>query len=237
MRKTWTSSRYFGSARRTIVVAALVSGLAVSTLALAAPPAQAADPLPTAPAGTTEIWVDVESHAARTALVAVGLSQDGTTWTNHPPVGHTFGATVAFAGAPGQVDLRLRATTSFASDIAVTYIDEQGAELGATLLRAVTIAATPGQDSWISWSDLAEHSGSIPGADPEDGRSDPPADGSSTGPASADGLSRTGQPFNLAFIMIPAAALVGTAAALFARARSQRTRAHQPEFQQHGAAE
>lgn len=183
----------------------------------------------TAPDGTAEIWVDVEGEAAATAVTDLSSASAGGPWEDRPAVETPFGASAAFAGAPGAHDLRLRLeptlAASFTADIAVTYADATGAILSETAVRDARI--TPGfadADGWIDWAAIVEATedagdGGDPGT-PDDG-SDGADGGSAAGPGSgsdAPPLSVTGGQ-NAGWLIAAAAGALALGAGVLIAAR------------------
>lgn len=174
--------------RRAIRVLYALTAIALSAL-VAAPAASAAPMTATAtaamvaPAGTAEIWVDVESTEAAATVTEIQLRPITGSAVSALPVATPFGASAAFLAGPGEVSLFLKLSGRLSADIALTFADGEGHILDAALMNRVSVdPAQADADGWVP----VQRSDGEPPAPPQ------PADPDAGGDGKPSPLTRTG---------------------------------------------
>lgn len=167
----------------TLATLALCAGAAAANVAQTAAPAHATESPLSAPAGTSTIWIDLESDAAGQASPTFSLRQLGD-WVDAVAARTPAGSGAAFAAVPGAANVRFRAETAFTADLAITFAEESGRVLTDQRHRNVLLdPAEAGEDGWITLSQLLNtENGTEPGTDP------------TTDPTSEPGTDPTGDP-------------------------------------------
>lgn len=133
-----------------------------------------------APADTTQLWVDVESDAARTSIGRIEAKLGSGEWVALAAATTPFGYSASGTAVPGLVDVRFTASAALEADVAVTFVGDDRAVLGERLVRGAKLAA-----GTVAWSDLTEPSDEASGNANSGSGSD--ADGSSGGAGAGSG--------------------------------------------------
>lgn len=130
-----------------------------------------------APDGTAQIWLDVESAAAGAAITAVQVRAGLGSWVDTTRAIIPFGSAARVEMAPGIVEARWQVTKSFRADVAVTFAATDGTVLGEQLLRDASFVAG-NAPTWVTWAELVTPA-------PDDATADDSADGSANIAANA----------------------------------------------------
>lgn len=172
-------------------------------------------PVLEAPPETAEIWIDVESDAARTGVTSVSWRAGSGPWTDAALSQTVFGSTGTAQISEGTHEVRFSVASRIAADVVVSFTDAAGAVLAEHRIREAVLDPKQATDGGISWKDLAE--GPVPDSEatipaPVDGTT-----GNSTTENAASPATHTGEPKSLGKTGISAsflALVLGTAAAL-----------------------
>lgn len=190
---------------RKCIVGVIGALYALLILPFVSSPAFAADTLPDAPAGTVQIWVDVESASAKRSLNQISLGQ-AASWHDVAAIETPFGRSGVFAAQTGPVNLRFAISGALTADVSVTYVDAGGLVLSEVLLRQVSITPSlAGPGGWIAWGDISAAPGENGDARPLD-------------PARAN-LVSTGSDLSVWLVLVGAGGLLGGAMLLVLRVR------------------
>lgn len=179
-----------------------------------------------APTATAEVWVDVESDAARSGIGAISWRQGTGPWNQLQVSRTVFGATGIAAAVPGATEVRFLVSSRFSADVIVSFVASNGVVLAEHRIREAAFEPKQANGGWITWPDLAQGSppnvevvpgtGTPPGKDAAPaGRDDPAGAGSSSG---VQALGQTGASPALLIGALAAAALaIGTGLFLLLR--------------------
>lgn len=195
---------------------------------LAAPVSAATPSVLEAPPEAAQVWIDVESEAARTGVASVSWRAGGGTWTDAAVSRTVYGATATAPVSSGTYEVRFSVERRITADVAVSFTDTAGRVLSEHLVREAALDPAEANGGWVTWKDLVE--GPAPDGGGEVTPVQPGGNGAEdeSGPASgpvAQGsdpkaLGKTGAsaPF-LALVLSVAAALTGTGLFLVLRGK------------------
>lgn len=204
--------------KKTFWTPVLVAGIASALFAGPSPALAVEPPALSAPTDTTAVWIDLESHAARSGVSAVETRAGGQPWSLASVASTPFGATAQATASAGVLDVRVAVSTAIDADVVVTFVDASGVVLDSVTLRDVRFAAPSAgaNERWTNWADFE----TVPRGGEEASGGDTPNSGGAG--SSKDPLAITGAAAPALWIVGSAAvaAVAGAALIMVRRRRS-----------------
>lgn len=191
---------------------------------MSVPASAATPPVLQAPPGTVEMWIDVESDAARTGVTAISWRAGDGSWAETAVAKTVFGSTGIAQVSEGRHDVRFSVAGRITADVAISFADAAGAVLSEHRIREAQLDPKHAAAGWISWNDLPEgpipnggETAPAPGDSATEDASDPAAGPAAHG-SDPKALGKTGVSASLLALVLGAAAvLTGTGLCLLRR--------------------
>lgn len=174
--------------KRTFWTSVVVAAIASALVAAPSPVLAVEPPALSAPTDTAAVWIDLESHAARSGVAAVETRAAGQSWSAASVASTPFGVTAQAPASAGALDVRVAVNAAIDADVVVTFVDASGLVLDSVMVRDVRFAApTAGAtERWMNWADFE----TVPQGGEEPSGGDTPNGGGGGG--ASDPLATTG---------------------------------------------